>query len=76
MGRQQKTILRDITLTHTPGKTGSGPEVIKLFFMLNSFEMEFFSVNNMKMSSILIDTKMPTIVGIFIFIRNFHAQLC
>ena len=36
----------------------SGPEVIKLFFMVNSVEHEIF---------MLINVKMPTIVGILTF---------
>ena len=39
----------------------SGPEVIKLFSMLNSAEHEIFSANKYAM---------PTIVGIFIFISR------
>ena len=42
--------------------TSAGPEVIKLnFFVLSSAEHEIFSANKMKM---------PTIVGIFIFINQ------
>ena len=44
-----------------------GPKVVKLFLCSTQLSMKF---------SLLINMKMPTIVGIFIFIkqRNFHAQ--
>ena len=47
----------------------SGSEVIKLFSCSTQLSMEF---------SLLINMKMPTIVGIFIFISKdkSHAQLC
>ena len=47
---------------------GSGPEVIKLFSCSTQLIIK---------TSLLINMKMPTKVGIFIFISgNFHAQLC
>ena len=42
------------------------PEVIKLFSCSTQLSVKF---------SLLINMKMPTIVGIFIFISKFHAQL-
>ena len=46
----------------------SGPEVIFFFSYSTQLSMKI---------SLLINMKMPTIVGIFIFIsRNVHAQLC
>ena len=47
----------------------AGPEVIKLFSCSAELSMKF---------SLLINMKMPTIVGIFIFIirENFHAKQC
>ena len=43
-----------------------GPEVIIFFFLLNSLEHKIFSAKNMKM---------PTIVGIFIFISGENSML-
>ena len=43
------------------------PEVIKLFFMLNSTEFEFFLV---------ISFKMPTLVGILKFITRTNVIIC
>ena len=44
----------------------SGPEVIKLFFMLNSLSMKFF---------LLINVKIPTIVGILTFMSRKNSIL-
>ena len=42
----------------------TGPKVIKLFFMLNSVEHEIY---------LLINVKMPTIVGILTFISMINT---
>ena len=47
----------------------SSPEVIKLFSCSTQLTMKF---------SLLVNMKMPTIVGVFIFMsrKKNHAQLC
>ena len=44
-----------------PRRTNSGPEVIKLFSCSTQLSMKFF---------LLINVKMPTIVGILTFVRG------
>ena len=56
-----------------------GPEVLKLFFLINSTksEHEFYSANNVKMSTIFIllkNVKMPTTVGILTFISRINTS--
>ena len=56
-------------LDHTWITVRSGPKVIKLFSCSTQLSMKF---------SLLINMKMPTKIGIFIFIsrKKLHAQLC
>ena len=49
-----------------PGRTNSGPEVIKLFSCLTQLSMNFF---------LLINVKMPTIVGILTFVSGKNSIL-
>ena len=70
---------------------GSGPEIIKLFFMLNSAEHEILNaykyknISNLAFFSgsdkprmlffLLINVKMPTIVGILTFMSRKNFML-
>ena len=56
-----------IQVTNKRKANQAGPEVINFFYVLNSSEHEIFSGDNMKM---------PTIVGIFIFISRGIFVLC
>ena len=54
------------TVCEAPDKTGTGPEVIKLFSWSTQLSMKFF---------LLINVKMPTIVGILTFMSGKNSIL-
>ena len=54
--------------SHSMALSGTGPEVIKLFFMLSSAQLRLKSI-------LLINVKMPTIVGILSFINRVNYRL-